>query len=599
MNTKIFEVGEHLITESIECDLLTISEGAVLTAPKGKTLLLSVDGVGKKLQAGTYGNNVVVKVVDFTNIKTEGIFGNPNGMNFRAALSIEDGKIIEARSNRELISGEYDDKHAKDITIVSTEDYLNGIILKGDSEYTIDNAYIELEGEGGNDFSGLGSPIMVLDSSRLTVNNSKLITHGLTRTTTHSAGTSVIHYNNCELSAISGESEFFHPVWALGLTGTNRATQIAGVGQVYFNDCKITCEVSLVGPRGRGYAAFPERHSSIRLYDSKVRSNGYGFLMDTHGDGGGGYYSNTHVDAGAFGVYIFKDLGGEFKAVKGTVINSERASFGVSASNTYINLDNVTLNPANGTLVQLQDCDVGGMDAKGIRLPVGQVDTYVEGRDLTTADPKRDVFVNWKNMDVAGNIYNSSTNLDFVFKPFEGEGPEFLMYVVDPFSDAPAGGPGGPGGHGGPGGPGEPDGPRMLDNEEDANPDMEFFMDESKFYGPRNIEVKLENVRIDGIISSATQAYKEGLEVINRYNLTELGNITQTAAPAINNGVIVSLDKDSVWTVAGTSYINSLTIAEGSVIKAPEGKKLSVTVNGEAVELAAGEYKGTIVIEVA
>jgi hypothetical protein len=236
------------------------------------------------------------------------------------------------------------------------------------------------------------------------------------------------------------------------------------------------------------------------------------------------------------------------------------------------------------------------MDAKGIRLPVGQVDTYIEGRDLTTADVNRDVIVNWKNMDVAGNIYNSSTNLDFVFKPFEGEGPDFCMYVVDPFSEAPAGGPGG---HGGPGGPGGPDGPRMLDNDADANPDMEFFMDETKFYGPRNIGITLENVRINGIISSATQAYKEGLEVINRYNLTELGNITQTAAPAINNGVVLSLDKDSEWTVAGTSYINSLTLAEGAVVKAPAGKKLSVTVDGKAVELAAGEYKGAIVLEIA
>lgn len=612
MVTKIFEAGEHLVAESVKADLITIKEGAVLSAPKGKTLLLSVGGVGMKLEPGTYGKDAVLKVVDFTNVKTEGIFGNPNGMNFRGVLCIDDGKIIEAQSDFDLIKGEFDEKSAKNISIVSTEDHLNGIIIKGKSEYTIDDAYIELEGEGGNDFSGLGSPIMVLDDSVLTVNNSKLVTHGLTRTVTHSAGHSVINYNNCELEAISHASDFFYPVWCLGLRGTNRGTQIAGYGKVYFNDCKITSNgwgalcidgaergimechnstISLIGPRARGYAAFPERHSSIRLFDSKVVSNGYGFLMDTMGDGGGGYYSNTDVEAGAFGVYVFKDRGGEFKADNGTVIKSERASFCISASNTFINLDNVVLKPENGVLVQLEDCDVGPMDAKGIRLPVGEVDEYIEGRDLSSADEKKDTFINWKNMDVEGNLLNSSTNLDFVFRPFEGDGPEFNMYVIDPFSDRPAGGPGGPG-HGGPPAP-----PELGDD--DANPDMEFLHDESVFYGPRNMAVTFENVKIKGLISCATQAYKEGLEVITRDNLTELGNITQTPAPAINNGVILSLDKDCVWTVPATCYLTALSIAAGAVIKAEDGKSISATCDGQAIDLAAGEYKGKIVIEIA
>ncbi len=612
MVTKVFAAGEHLVTETIACDLLTIEEGAVLKAPKGKTLVLSVGGVGVKLEPGSYGKDAVLKVVNFTNVKTEGIFGNPNGMNFRGVLCIEDGKIVEDQSVLEMIKGSYDEKSAKGLSIVSTEDYLNGVIIRGKSEYTIDDAYIELEGEGGNDFSGLGSPIMVLDDSKLTVNNSRLVTHGLTRTVTHSAGNSVINYNNCELEATSAPSDFFFPVWCLGLKGTNRGTQIAGYGQVYFNNCKITSNgwgalcidgaergimearnstISLIGPRARGYAAFPERHSSIRLFDSKVRSNGYGFLMDTMGDGGGGYYSNTDVEAGAFGVYIFKDRGGEFKADNGTVIKSERASFCISASNTFVNLDNVSLKPENGILVQLEDCDVGPMDAKGIRLPIGEVDTYIEGRDLSSADEKKDTFINWKNMDVEGDLFNSSTNLDFVFRPYDGPGPDFNMYVIDPFSDRPAGGPGGPG-HGGP-----PEPPALGDN--DANPDMEFLHDESVFYGPRNMSVKFENVKLKGSVSCASQAYREGLEIITRDNLTELGNITQTPSPAINNGVILSLDKDCEWTLTGTCYLTALSIEKGAVIKAADGKSIKASCDGQAIDLASGEYKGKIVIEVA
>ena len=77
-------------------------------------------------------------------------------------------------------------------------------------------------------------------------------------------------------------------------------------------------------------------------------------------------------------------------------------------------------------------------------------------------------------------------------------------------------------------------------------------------------------------------------------NRRELSNITQTAAEPVNNGVVVSLDKDSAWTVTSTSYITSLTIAEGAVIKAPEGKTLTMTVDGVETEIVAGTYAGKI-----
>jgi hypothetical protein len=66
----------------------------------------------------------------------------------------------------------------------------------------------------------------------------------------------------------------------------------------------------------------------------------------------------------------------------------------------------------------------------------------------------------------------------------------------------------------------------------------------------------------------------------------------------VNNGVIVSFDKKSVWTVAGTSYLTSLTVARGAVIKAPAGKTLTMTVNGVKTEIAPGSYTGKIVLKV-
>lgn len=62
--------------------------------------------------------------------------------------------------------------------------------------------------------------------------------------------------------------------------------------------------------------------------------------------------------------------------------------------------------------------------------------------------------------------------------------------------------------------------------------------------------------------------------------------------------MLVSLDENSVWTVTGDSYITSLTLAQGAAVKAPEGKKLEVTVDGKAAELAAGTVTGKIHIAV-
>jgi hypothetical protein len=77
-----------------------------------------------------------------------------------------------------------------------------------------------------------------------------------------------------------------------------------------------------------------------------------------------------------------------------------------------------------------------------------------------------------------------------------------------------------------------------------------------------------------------------------------LGEVTNTPSPAINSGVIVSLT-GSTWTVMRISYLTSLTLGEDSTIIAPEGHKLTMTVNGAPRPIKAGTYKGIIVLTVA
>ena len=114
--------------------------------------------------------------------------------------------------------------------------------------------------------------------------------------------------------------------------------------------------------------------------------------------------------------------------------------------------------------------------------------------------------------------------------------------------------------------------------------------------GAKNMEVTVENATVNGIISSADYAYREGVTQITRENCEELSNITQTPAPAINNGTIVHLGDKAVWNVTGTSYLTRLDIAPGAALKASSGA-LRLTVNGAEQPLHPGVYTGQIVLE--
>ena len=70
-----------------------------------------------------------------------------------------------------------------------------------------------------------------------------------------------------------------------------------------------------------------------------------------------------------------------------------------------------------------------------------------------------------------------------------------------------------------------------------------------------------------------------------------LGQTIETAAPTLNNPVVLNLTNGSVWTVTGVSYLASLTIDDTSAV---EGAVM--TVNGEQTELLPGTYEGEIIL---
>lgn len=115
---------------------------------------------------------------------------------------------------------------------------------------------------------------------------------------------------------------------------------------------------------------------------------------------------------------------------------------------------------------------------------------------------------------------------------------------------------------------------------------------------PHNLVLNFKNTTVEGVISSATQKYRDGLKFLEETIREELSHVYQTPAPTVNNGVLVALDSASRWTVTGNSYITSLTLAEGAVLEAADGKTLTMTVDGAVVAVKPGTYKGKIVLSV-
>jgi hypothetical protein len=101
-----------------------------------------------------------------------------------------------------------------------------------------------------------------------------------------------------------------------------------------------------------------------------------------------------------------------------------------------------------------------------------------------------------------------------------------------------------------------------------------------------------DNAKITGVISASTAVHQKATITAEDYRL--LGEVTNTPAAAVNNGVLVTLTNGSVWTVTGTGYLTGLSIAEGASVVAPSGQNLVMKVNGKTTAIEAGDYKGQI-----
>lgn len=577
-------VPEDAVTRLSE---LTIAQGANIRAPGGKGITMTVNGVGTAIEPGHYSGDIVLTVAGMYVIPGEGdpfLFGKD--LPIRCAYYIRDGKVVTEACVPALLSGgNVSATGASGISFTTREDSFNGIILSN-SDFVISDSTFDLTGSGCNDNYGVGAAIMGLGNSHITLDNVTITAREATlRAVTYIGDDCVLTVKNSRISVDSGRRGLRSRCWMMGIRGTNRALQQSDRARSYYENCDIhsdgwgifstettqNCSVyvkdsrcDLSGEIARGYGLMSIGNCTDTFDNCQVNVQGYAIIVCeplARGVITGGSRINATLNAGL----IFRNHHGGFRIDQGSVVRTGRSTFVVKGAQTTISCDSAILQPGNGTVLQLMDNDDVGIGIINFKPAVGETDVYIEGRDLTVADPDEDVFAAFSNMDISGDFYNSTTNLHVQTRGDKGETPD--MPAAD-FSVLP---------------PPDPDAPPQP-VKRGTGQDLQ---------GPKNAQLHFSNCNITGVISSAVQAYADGVTLISIDNCEELSNITQTAAQAVNNGMIVILDGNSIWTVTGTSYLTKLVIEDGARISAAEGT-LAFRVNGALTDIRPGTYIGNI-----
>lgn len=555
------------VRETTRLKKLVIAEGAVITAPDGRSLTLTVDGVETPIEPGTYKGDVVLTVTDDFVIEFK-----EKAYKIRAAVAVEDGRYVPEKSVAAAVTrGEVTDSVAKDVRITSVGDNFNGIIARGEApfSYSISDPEIMLTGNGANDFVGYGAAIVSDGKANVTVDNATILTTGVIRSAVVVRGDSTMHVNNSEIEVRNGimpagitepwaggnGKTMMAVPWMLGLVGNCRATNMIANGTAYYNNTHI---------KAQGWGALStDATTKVRLYatESLIETieSGYGaysigdcldsfshctfnvkdMALIMAGNGSGAFTDGTVVNSDRFGVMMHSGSGGTLTIDDGTVFNTKSTSIQVKGSGSTILVDNAELNSGNGILLQSMANDDPNMaGGRGGSLPAGMLPPGGETTETTPA----------------------------------GGGREGM----------PSNGPGGDAGSG-----------DIIASFKNVTLDGDIVNGNT---AASDLIVTFENATITGAITTAvttavgTPSYEKYYligDAENRYCATEDENALQ-----------VVLESGTTWIVDRTSYLDRLSIADDASVLAPLGYGLAMTVDGKRTTIHPGTYAGKIVLSV-
>ncbi len=583
-----------MVEETTNLSKMVIEKGGRLEAPEDKFLVVTVDGVTVDPQEGVYEGNIILNLADQIEHQFNRIAGN-TVCKYKTGLYIKDGKYDESYSvPAAVIGGCYGDGECSDIRMRSESRDVNGIIVD-DGEYQIKRLHVDFTSDG-DDSVGIGAAVLVMGDGKVKILDADIRTNGVSRSALAVLDHGEAELYHCRLHAegpdrteeevkkAEEEGRPGAPPWQIGLRGSCRTTSMDDSATVKYYDCHVSARnwgclsvdddsprthiyakdsvFEVIGDNGYGCFAIscdvPEDYQEKDEYGSYHIFDRCKFRVPTYlmylslGKAGAEYINGTEVESKRWGIFVFRSSGGLLKIGNGTKFHTGKAALVFKGSAVRTEIDSAVIEADNGTILQMMDNDDPGHMSDKFEVPFGD-DKKDPDRDLTTAQPKEDVFVNVSNTELTGNFFNATTNrvADRLPRPEE-------------VTEVP---------------------PNFVRVRGIRGKDLQ---------GAKNLDLKLVNASVTGLITSAAGRYRDGITVIDNTNCEEMSNIICQAAVPVNNGVILSLDKDSRWTVTGTSYITRLEMAEGAVIEGKEGRSLKMYVDDAEVPVKPGVYTGAI-----
>lgn len=618
---------------------IVLYAGSLPAAPEGKALMMTVDGIPTTIAPGVYPGKVELTVYTLTNVPRSQ--GDMAAGDFRTSLYIMDGKAQP--TGLESLSGSYTLENGKlsGIDLRTDLDDFNGVIVAAehtpDAPLEITNSCFRLRGSGTSE--GKGAAVNVVGKAKAKLTNCEFWDYG-TATAIMANGQANVEVDHCVIYGARDFTKGKLCPWVLGINGSNRLTNAIDRAQVYYHDSIVVAQswaalstdagagVRLVGERlfsgiGRLEPYDPE-HAGDYTAAPELGGRRYGFYLGNSAIGECGYInyadtgfhnsfkdvtfytpdylfilstSNASIDvsgdstlySGRFGILMHKNHGGGVTLTGGRAY-AERALYLIKAwadtdpdgcyPSCTVDGTEVTLGE-NGVLYQLMTSDDVGLTPGG-----DSVFTVPElEQDMSRIAPLPDTYKTQKKIQG--------------FPPHI----QYPVYVVDgqevtvkedekAFLAA------------------HPDAQPLIIDASYHQPAAQFTLKNTAVTGDifngvyariQALEVTLENASLTGRISSAytyhvdennlpcapgTTYRKSGKEDEH----LGIGRVGNTPAPAINNPVQLTLQNGAVWTPAGKSYLDALTVDASSKILG------TVTVDGQTVTLP-GSYQGKIVVE--
>ncbi|MER5750264.1 hypothetical protein [Streptomyces sp. NPDC002088] len=577
---------------------LTIAEGGKIAAPDGRSLSLTVDGVetgqlltatggtATLIQAGTYQGDVVLTVAEDNDVTYETLT-----FPFRQALYVDgDGVDRDKSVLAAMLGGKVTDALARDVSITSTGECFDGVFVQ-DAAYTLQRPTISLTGNGRCDFAGYGAAVVGDGSSTtLVLDGARISNKGVVRTGVIADDGANVVVKNSFVRARNGilpadyqatvETPYMESVpWMLGLDGNVRATNLIGKNSkaTYLNSTvfsetwgalsveggsglKLTAINSHVGNTGEyGYGTYAIGDATVRVLGSRFDVGSYATIIAgpaavVH------YGDSTRAAVAALNTELELGLSSAELAavpVRNTVVNS--GHFG------YMFFGAGTLTLDGGTVINSE---------RATFLNKGQQTAItVDGSQGARLSPRDGIILQMIELDDPGpvNVNGKMMNVGVYTEPTGDPAKDTTFDVT-------------------------------AVHTTDGAATFTSIKLEGDFYNGmrkgKNMVLTFEDSTVEGVISASEAKHR--VSTIDSSTFYELGIVTNTVRAAVNNGAIVRLNSGSTWTVTGTSYLTSLTVAADAAVKAPQGRTLTATVDGTAAAVGPGTtLTGAITLTVA